>query len=186
MKVAFILFNEMTVLDLVGAYDPISRLKLLGFVRVLDLETCAMTATVEDCTGLKLVASLIEPDLRQFDLVVVPGGPGTRSLMHDDDFIHWIRTAQGVPLIASVCTGSLILGAAGFLHQKMATTHADAYDLLSPYCKEVVTDRIVDEGNIITAAGVASSIDLGLYLCEKYAGQDAKRQIAEKMEYRLE
>ncbi|HEY9296019.1 MAG TPA: DJ-1/PfpI family protein, partial [Phormidium sp.] len=83
----------------------------------------------------------------------------------------------------SVCTGSLLLGAAGFLAGKIATTHPNAFTELEKYCASVVDKRIVDEGEVITARGVTSSIDLGLYLCEKFCGYDVKEQIRQRMDY---
>jgi transcriptional regulator GlxA family with amidase domain len=84
-----------------------------------------------------------------------------------------------------VCTGALLLGQAGFLRDKRATTHHRAWELLRPLCREVVTDRrIVDEGQIVTAGGVASALDLGLYLVERFWGAEARQKIAAQMEYR--
>ena len=95
-----------------------------------------------------------------------------------------LRTASRVPIKASVCSGALLLGAAGFLEGLRATTHASSFDELAKYCREVVDERIVDEGAIITAGGVSSSIDLGLYLVEKIDSRDAAEKIARQMEYR--
>jgi cyclohexyl-isocyanide hydratase len=87
--------------------------------------------------------------------------------------------------VASVCTGSLVLGSAGYLKGKRATTHAAAMHLLEPLCREVVRDeRIVDEGMVITAGGVTSSLDLGLYLVERFWGVEPRERIADVMEYR--
>jgi cyclohexyl-isocyanide hydratase len=84
-----------------------------------------------------------------------------------------------------VCTGALLIGRAGYLEGMRATTHHRAYDLLRPYCREVVTDqRIVDEGQVVTAGGVSSSLDLGLYLVEKFWGAAAREKISAQMEYR--
>ncbi|ULA65161.1 MAG: hypothetical protein LZF86_190463 [Nitrospira sp.] len=82
-----------------------------------------------------------------------------------------------------VCTDALLLGAAGFLEGKRATTHATALNELTPYCATVVQDRIVDEGNVVTAGGVASSIDLGLHIVERLAGPEARARIATQMAY---
>src|SRR5207249_9613038 len=87
--------------------------------------------------------------------------------------------------LASVCTGALLLGRAVYLRGLRATTHHRAYDLLRPFCREVITDaRVVDEGRVVTAGGVASSLDLGLYLVEKFWGAEARQKIAAQMEYR--
>ncbi len=82
-----------------------------------------------------------------------------------------------------MCTGALLLGAAGFLKGKTATTHPNAFRDLQKYCLSVVNQRVVDEGEVITARGVTSSIDLGLYLCEKLAGREAKEKIRKQMDY---
>jgi cyclohexyl-isocyanide hydratase len=82
-----------------------------------------------------------------------------------------------------VCTGSLLLGAAGFLRGKRATTHPAAFEALRPHCARVVDDRVVDEGDVVTARGVASSIDLGLRLCERLAGAEVRERIALQMDY---
>jgi cyclohexyl-isocyanide hydratase len=121
--------------------------------------------------------------LADYDVLIVPGGVGTRTLIHNQHFIEWIRTAQTVPLKVSICTGSLILGAADFLKDKAATTHFSEYDTLQPFCREVSKDRIVEDGNVITAGAVSASIDLGLYLCEKWAGPEAARDIRRRMNY---
>ena len=97
--------------------------------------------------------------------------------------MSWIKTAEKVKYKISICTGSLILGAAGFLKEKKATTHFDEYETLKPYCKEVLKERIVDDGNVITAGAVSSSLDLGLYLCHKWAGEDAKQEVRKRMDY---
>lgn len=87
--------------------------------------------------------------------------------------------------LASVCSGALLLGQAGYLRDKRATTNHRTLDLLRPLCREVVTDRrVVDEGTIVTAGGVSSSLDLGLYLVEKFWGGEARVKIAAQMEYR--
>lgn len=116
---------------------------------------------------------------------IVPGGFSTRKLQKDSAFIQWLQTAKTAGIVASVCTGSLLLGAAGFLKDKTATTHPSAYDDLKPYCKSVSKQRICDQGNIITAGGVTSSIDLGLYLVEKISNPETKLKIASQMDYLL-
>ena len=131
MKAAFIVFDNMTSLDFIGFYDPLTRLKTMKFL---------------------------------------------------DDF-EWIRTAQNVPLKISVCTCALLLGAAGFLKGKRATTHPGAYQELEPYCATVAVERIVDEGGIVTGSGVSASIDLGLHVVQRLAGANARARIAKQMDY---
>lgn len=121
--------------------------------------------------------------METYDALIVPGGWGTRTLQYNNEFLNWISTAQNAKYKISVCTGSLVLGAAGFLKNKKATTNYQEYEALRPYCKEVLTDRVVDDGNIITAGAVSTSIDLGLYLCEKWAGKAARALIKERIDY---
>jgi cyclohexyl-isocyanide hydratase len=183
MKIAFVIYNGMTSLDFVGVYDPLTRLKIMGFVPDLVWEVCAHTEEVADNTGLHMVPTKVREPLGTYDMMVVPGGFGSRKLIDDPDFIAWLKTGQPCSLKVSVCTGSLLLGAAGFLKGKKATTHLNVLDSLKKFCSQVVEARIVDEGEVITAGGVTSSIDLGLYLCQKLAGPEAKERIRRTMDY---
>jgi cyclohexyl-isocyanide hydratase len=140
---------------------------------------------IADETGLVVKPDSVYEDLAAFDLLYVPGGLGTRALMDDARLLDYLKTGGAERPLASVCTGALLLGRAGYLRGRRATTHHRAYELLRPLCREVVTDRrIVDEGRVVTAGGVASSLDLGLYLVEKFWGADARVRIAAQMEYR--
>ncbi|WP_017755035.1 DJ-1/PfpI family protein [Calidifontibacillus oryziterrae] len=182
MKIAFVVFEDLTALDFIGVYDAVTRLKTMNFIPELDWEICSFTERVVDGTGLIFTPTKVNEPLDTYDLVIVPGGFGTRKLVDDHAFIEWLGTSKPCKLKASVCTGSLLLGSAGFLQGKSATTHPRAFNNLKKYCT-VVDDRIVDEGDVITAKGVSSSIDLGLYLCEKLAGFDAKEKIRIQMDY---
>jgi transcriptional regulator GlxA family with amidase domain len=184
MKIAYILFNNLTLLDFIGIYDAVLRLKTMNYIPSLQWDLCALTEKVTDELGLTLLPTQTGNSLESYDVVFVPGGHGTKTLQHDPDFIAWLRTASPVALKTSVCTGSLLLGAAGFLRDKNATTHFDYYDVLQPYCKKVVTDRVVEDGNVVTAGAVSSSIDLGLFLCNKWAGAEAAKEIRKRMDYR--
>jgi len=183
MRVAFIIYDGMTTLDFIGVYDPVTRLKTMGFMPDLEWEVCAQSATVSDGTGLRITPTKRGDPLHGYEMVIVPGGFGSRNLMDDAGFIAWLKTASPCKFKVSVCTGALLLGAAGFLKGKTATTHRTAYKELGRFCSSVVDQRIVDEGDVITARGVTSSIDLGLYLCEKLAGREAKERIRQQMDY---
>ena len=183
MKIAYIVFNGVTWLDFIGVYDAVSRLKSMGYVKDLSWDICSYTETAADNFGLKIVPDLVRPTLNNYDAIIVPGGHGTRTLINDADFLNWISTAKDVEYKMSVCTGSLLLGAAGFLRTKKATTNFLEYETLRQYCAEVLTDRLVIDGNVITAGAVSSSLDLGLYLCEKWAGTKAREAIQERMDY---
>ncbi len=182
MKIAFVIFNGLTALDFIGVYDAVTRLKTMHFIEDLYWDICAYTESVSDKTGVVLTPNKVRQSLSEYDMVVVPGGYGTRKLVNDVEFIEWLKTSASCKIKASVCTGSILFGAAGFLAGKRATTHPTAYAELAEYCT-VVDDRVVDEGDVITARGVSSSIDLGLYLCEKFAGNEVKERIRKQMDY---
>ncbi len=183
MKAALVVFDRMTSLDFVGFYDPITRLKSMRIMDDFEWRICALTPQVTDDRGLHIDADEVGGRLDAYDLLFVPGGLGSRSLQHDRNFIDWLKSAEPVPLKVSVCTGALLLGAAGFLQGRRATTHPGAYKELEPYCGVVVPERVVDEGDIITARGVSSAIDLGLYLVRRLAGAEARERIAAQMDY---
>ncbi|NMH89795.1 DJ-1/PfpI family protein [Flavivirga algicola] len=183
MKIAYILFNEITLLDFVGFYDPIKNIKTKGFIEHLEWDLCAAEKSIKDSFGLEIIIDKVKPDLSEYDMIVVPGGYGTRALRFDEVFMAWLKTAEKCKYIVSICTGSLLLGAAGFLKERVATTNFNTYKLLEKYCKKVVKSRIVDDNNIITAGAVASSLDLGLYVCEKLVGKDKAEEIRIGMDY---
>ena len=184
MKIAFIIFDGITWLDLIGFYDPVSRLKSMGFIKDLEWAFCSRKKTAADHFGLAMEATQMGGTLEKFDALVIPGGHGTRNLVQDREFLEWIRTASSARCKISICTGSLILGAAGFLAGRKATTHFAEYDTLRKFCGQVIEERIVEDGEIITAGAVTSGIDLGLYLCEKWSGPEAALTIRARMDYR--
>lgn len=183
MKAALIVFDNMTSLDFIGFYDPVTRLKTMKFLDDFEWKICARQPQITDDRGLKITADTVGDSLAGYDLLFIPGGFGTRPLQHDRAFVDWISTAKNVPLKTSVCTGALLLGAAGFLKGKRATTHPGAYKELEPYCATVVQQRIVDEGDVITGGGVSTSIDLGLHVVQRLAGAEARERIAKQMDY---
>lgn len=183
MKAAFIVFDNMTTLDFVGFYDAVTRLKSMKIQPDFEWRLCARSATVKDDRGMTVGADSVGEPLTGYDLLYLPGGFGTRALQHDATFVDWLRTAADANLKVSVCTGALLLGAAGFLRGLRATTHPSALEELKPWCQTVLAERIVDEGAVITAGGVATSIDLGLHVVARLAGADARARIARQMDY---
>jgi cyclohexyl-isocyanide hydratase len=180
MKIAFCVYDGMTALDFVGAYDAITRLERMD-IRTLEWEVCARGERVS-ANRLQFEVDRVEPDLGDYDLVFLPGGVGARDLRHDESFIGWVRTAANCEYLTSVCTGSLLLGAAGFLDGREATTHPAASETLAEYAT-VVDDRVVRDGNVITGRGVSSSIDLGLYVVGVLSDAETRSAIAEQMDY---
>ncbi|MGY5346357.1 DJ-1/PfpI family protein [Paenibacillus glucanolyticus] len=183
MKMAFILFHGMTALDLIGFTEVITRLSRIRPEAEVSWDYCAMTSHITDDRGLEYVISRVKPDLSKYELVFVPGGFATRKLRQDSEVIVWLQTAREAKYLVSVCTGSLLLGAAGLLEGKRATSNASAYDLLAPYCKEVVQARIVRDGRLITGGGVSSSIDLGLFMLERLTDAPTVELVKSDMSY---
>ena len=183
VKLAYIIFEGITWLDLIGVYDPISRLKALNYLPDLSWDICSHTDSIKDRFGLEMKPTKVKSSLSDYDAIIVPGGLGTRRLQTDDGFITWIKTAEPVFYKISICTGSLILGAAGFLKNKIATTNFAEYETLKSYCKKISTERIIEDNGVITAGAVTASIDLGLFLCNKWAGAQAAEEIRKKMDY---
>ncbi len=184
MKVAFVVYDGFNVFELAGILEPMERLRQGGYLDGLEWSFCAQHEAVRDKGGLQ-VASLERPEsLGGFDMVVVPGGPGIGRLLEDQGFIDWVRTAHPARCKVGVSTGSLILGAAGFLEKKEATTHPEAAELLAGYCRALSTERIVEDGDCITSSGAGTATELGLYLCRKWAGDEADVAIRYAMDYR--
>jgi cyclohexyl-isocyanide hydratase len=183
MKAALIVFDRMTSLDFIGFYDAITRLRKMKILPDFEWNICARETEVQDDGGLRMKADRVGQSLEGFDLVFLPGGMGTRTLQHDAEFVQWLKTASAAKLKVSVCTGSLLLGAAGYLRGLTATTHPSALKELEPYCAKVVRQRIVDQGEVVTGGGVSTSIDLGLHLIERLAGKEARDRVAQQMDY---
>jgi cyclohexyl-isocyanide hydratase len=184
MKIAFVIYDGITLLDFAGVFDPVTRLKSMGFRPDLHWDLCARKEIVRSSEGVVLSPDRVGGSLAEYDYVIIPGGDGIKGLMRDTVFLNWIGVASGTTTIAALCGGSLLVGAAGLLRGRRATTHPDLAGYLKNFAGKVVPDRIVDEGNIITAGGVTAGIDLGLYLCGKIAGDEAREKIQKQMDYR--
>ncbi|MBM7512108.1 transcriptional regulator GlxA family with amidase domain [Nocardioides cavernae] len=123
----------------------------------------------------------------QLDVLIHPGGPGTRPMLDDPEHLEWVRNARrDVPLLASVCTGSLVYAAAGLLTGRRATTHWASLNHLAELDPTVITDvrsRFVDDGDLITSAGVSAGIDMALHLVARLAGPDRAREVRRDIQY---
>jgi cyclohexyl-isocyanide hydratase len=184
-RIGFLVFPRLTLLDFVGPYDALRRVRTMGVDERLEWSVLGSTDPVADDCGLRIAVDSVRPPLASFDLLVVAGGYGTDELARDGSFLEWLRTwPHGEPgrTLASVCTGSLLLGHAGFLSGRRATTHHARLEALAPLCAEVVRDqRVVDDGDVVTAGGVTSGIDLGLHLVGRFWGGAARARIAAQM-----
>lgn len=180
MDIAIPIFDELTALDAVGPYEVLSR---VPGARVSFVAKEAGPKRTENGM-LALVADRALEELAEPDVVVVPGGFGTRALVEDRELLDWLRRAHTRTVwTTSVCTGSLLLAAAGILEGLRATTHWLQYDLLRPYGVTPVAERIVREGKVVTAAGVSAGIDMALMLASEMAGEDLAQAIQLGIEY---
>ena len=183
-QIAVVAFEGMTLLDLVGVYDPLARIAGMGFDRESACTIVSATPGAWRGGGATLRVDAERPPLGAFDLLVVPGGPAARDLCLDRGIVDWLCTYPANRIVASVCTGALFLGAMGRLSGKRATTHQSALGLLEAYGAFAVRERVVDEGQLVTAGGVTSALDLGLHLVKRLYGVEIAAKIALQMEVR--
>jgi putative intracellular protease/amidase len=180
MNIAIPIFDGITALDAVGPYEVLSR---LPGVRVRFLAASEGPKRTENGM-LALTADATLGELPDPEVIVVPGGSGTRPLMDDETMLGWLRTAhEGSEWTTSVCTGSLLLAAAGILEGLEATTHWMMLKTLARYGARPVSRRVVEQGRVITAAGVSSGIDMALTLAARIAGEDVAKAIQLGIEY---
>lgn len=181
-RFGFVAFEGMTLLDLVGALDPIGRIASMGFDP--SSRTTVVSATAGrawSCEGAALEVEHVRPSLAELDVLVVPGGFGTGALVEDRAVVEWLETFPANRMITSVCTGSLLLGAAGRLRGRRATSHRSALADLPRYGATAVDARVVDEGQLVTAGGVSCALDLGLHLVRRIEGDAVADKIAAQM-----
>ena len=182
-RIAVVGFAGMTLLDLVGVLDPLMRIVSMDVDRSAAIEVASLTDAPWSDFGASFSAARLRPPLGAFDVLVVAGGPSTRELERDEDAMGWLRTFPETRMVASVCTGALLLGAAGRLRGKRATTHHASIERLPGYGATPTAGRVVRDGLLMTAGGVTSGIDLGLELVRWLYGDDARARIAARMEY---
>jgi cyclohexyl-isocyanide hydratase len=183
-RVGFAAFRGMTLLDLVGPLDAVSRISSMGFEPETRTEVFALTRSSWSGSGAELVAQRYRPALSEFDVLVIPGGFSTRELVHQEDLVQYLTTFPPTRRVASVCTGALLLGAAGRLRGREATTHASALSELSRYGATPRHVRVVEAGPVVTAAGVSAGLDLGLWLVRWLEGDTVAEAVARQMELR--
>jgi uncharacterized protein len=179
MDVALVLFDGLTALDAIGPYEVLSRLPGAR-VRFVGRAT-GLVETANRMLGLRVTHTLAEAP--RPDVIVVPGGPGAEAAAKDQVILAWLRAAHATSRwTASVCTGALVLGAAGLLGGVRATTHARALGMLAEHGASVARERYVIDGRIATSAGVTAGIDLALALAERLAGPEVTREIRTVLE----
>lgn len=180
MKIAILLYEGFTALDAIGPYEVLSRLPGADLTFV-----AARAGVVTSDTGfLKVTATHGIDEVTAADIVLVPGGPGDEAVRRHAPTLEWLRRMHAqTTWTTSVCTGALILGAAGLLRGLRATTHWAFFDELRSSGAEPVKARAVESGKIVTAAGVSAGIDMALRLVQRIAGDDLARGIQLGIEY---
>ena len=180
MKIALLIFDKFTALDAIGPYEVLSRIPgaELSFVAKEAGEKRSDTGAL----GVSADGSLAE--LPNPDVVLVPGGEGNRPLLEDDEVLDWLRAAdEHSTWTTSVCTGALVLGAAGLLEGKRATTHWAYLDQLQRFGAEPVSERYVMDGKVATAAGVSAGVDMALELVARITDENVAKAIQLGIEY---
>ena len=180
MKIAILVFDKLTALDAIGPYEVLSRLP--GAELTFVAPEAGPVRTDTGRLGITADASIDE--LTDPDVFLIPGGEGNRPLLSDERVLDWVRGAhESSTWTTSVCTGSLVLGAAGILEGKRATTHWVYLDELAEYGAEPVTERYVIDGKVATAAGVSAGIDMALRLTAELMGEDVAKAVQLGIEY---
>jgi cyclohexyl-isocyanide hydratase len=177
--IGMILFPRLTQLDLTGPYEV--------FCRMPDTQVSLVAASLEPVVtehGLTILPEMSLADAPQFDVLCVPGGTGVNDRLDDEVFLDFLRRqAEQARYVTAVCTGALLLGAAGLLRGYRATTHWLSLELLRPLGAEPVAERVVIDRNRITGGGVSAGIDFGLTLAMILCGRDVAQEIQLMMEY---
>jgi transcriptional regulator GlxA family with amidase domain len=186
LTAAFPIFEDAEELDLAGPWEALALARDYGEQEVTLLTIAAGFDPVRMRGGLRVVPDHSFASAPPVDLIVVPGGPGARDESIAAPVAAWIVERRETPVIASVCTGAFVLAQAGLLDGKSATTHYSRLDLLReryPKVHVVRGMRIVDQGSLLTAAGVTAGIDLGLHLVGRYFGKNLENRVADVLEY---
>jgi cyclohexyl-isocyanide hydratase len=179
MRIGYLLFPRLTQLDLTGAYEVLARLP--------DVESVLVAPTRERVwsdTGLAFTPDATYADAAALDVIVVPGGPGATEAMIDPATLDFVsHTGERAAWVTSVCTGALVLGAAGLLRGYRATTHWTSMELLPYFGATPVHERVVIDRNRMTGGGVTAGIDFGLTLAAEIAGRAVAEGIQLNLEY---
>ena len=181
-QIGIVLFPDVEELDAIGPWEVLS-----SWTRYFPEDGYALSCLsrsgglVQCAKGLVVQAQHSFADAPPLDVLIYPGGQGTRLQLHDGAQLDWVRRQRAtIPLMTSVCTGSLVYAAAGLLSHRRATTHWASLDLLAeldPTIDVRRDERFVDDGDIVTAAGVSAGIDMALHLVVRLAGADRARQV---------
>ena len=178
-QIGLLLFPNLTQLDMTGPYEV--------FTKFPDSDVHLVWKSLDPVKaggGMALLPSMTFEDCPQLDLICIPGGAGMNALLNDEETLDFVRRqAAGARYVTSVCTGSLVLGAAGLLQGKRATSHWMSHAMLAAFGCEPVAERVVVDGNVITGGGVTAGIDFALTVAGELLGAEAARKIQLGMEY---
>jgi len=179
LQIGFLLFPQVQQLDLTGPYDVLASLPDVK-VHLIWKDLMPITAS----TGLMLKPTVTFDDCPALDVICVPGGSGVGPLMEDEPTLAFIKAqAANARYVTSVCTGALVLGAAGLLKGRRATTHWAYHELLAPLGAIAVADRVVRDGNLLTGGGITAGIDFALTLAAELFDQDTAELVQLQLEY---
>ncbi|MEV0598549.1 DJ-1/PfpI family protein [Streptomyces sp. NPDC050315] len=180
MQIAILLYDRFTALDAIGPFET-----LRGLPGAETVFVARRTGPVRNDSGqLAMVAEATPDEVTRPDILVVPGGPDLSAVLTDDALLDWLRTVDAATTwTTSVCTGSLLLAAAGLLKGRRATSHWLALDRLKEYGAEPTGERVVFDGKYVTAAGVSSGIDMGLSLLGRLGGDELAQTVQLAIEY---
>ncbi|MFJ2710338.1 isonitrile hydratase [Pseudomonas sp. NPDC087346] len=179
LQIGFLLFPQVQQLDLTGPYDVLASLPDVQ-VHLIWKDLVPVTAS----TGLVLKPTITFDDCPDLDVICIPGGGGVGPLMEDEQTLEFIkRQAAQAKYVTSVCTGSLVLGAAGLLRGKRATTHWAYHELLPTLGAIAVKDRVVRDGNLFSGGGITAGIDFALTLAAELIGAEAAQVLQLQLEY---
>lgn len=179
LQIGFLLFPQIQQLDLTGPYDVLASLPDVK-VHLIWKDLKPITAS----TGLMLTPTITFDDCPALDVICVPGGSGVGPLMEDQQTLAFIKAqAASARYVTSVCTGSLVLGAAGLLKGKRATTHWAYHELLAPLGAIPVKDRVVRDGKLLTGGGITAGIDFALTLAAELFDTDTAQRVQLQLEY---
>jgi cyclohexyl-isocyanide hydratase len=178
-RIGMLLFPQITQLDLTGPYEV--------FASMAGAEIHLLWKTLDPVranSGMTILPTATFATAPKLDLVCVPGGPGMNALLTDEETLAFLRrAADGARYVTSVCTGALVLGAAGLLKGKRAATHWMSREMLREFGAEPVAERVVVDGNVITGGGVTAGIDFALRVVAEVAGREAAEAIQLGIEY---
>jgi transcriptional regulator GlxA family with amidase domain len=180
MQIAILLYEKLTALDAIGPYEVVRSVP--GWEVRFVGKAKGNVRTDSGALGLSADYSLTEVD--EPDIVLVPGGEGSDALLDDEEVLTWLRAVdERTKWTTSVCTGSLVLGAAGLLEGRRATSHWLALERLGELGADPVGGRFVEDGKVITAAGVSAGIDMALHLIGREAGAEVAQAVQLGIEY---